>query len=242
MAVMNDVSGGPIPPPLPPLVLLVEDNRDTLEMYSTFFTWAGVRIAGVESAAASTAALELHPVVIVTDVPSPSPDTAAMVKALKADPATAGIPLVVLTDGATQDLAADARRAADLVLGKPVFADALLDRIREVLVNAHHLRRLRSAISRTGQQLIDKSDRLARTSEQLRAQSERLFGQRAEIDAALRAGRRKCPSCDQRLEWVVPNSRVQEAPYDFYHWCRQGCGLYYYDRSAGPHDAWVKLA
>src|SRR4051812_8205700 len=84
---------------IPPIVLLVDDDRDTLNMYSTFFAQAGLWVSGVESAdEAIDAVEELKPDAIVTDIGfSGRPEGVAIVHALKEDPATSGIPLVVLT-------------------------------------------------------------------------------------------------------------------------------------------------
>jgi two-component system, cell cycle response regulator DivK len=95
-----------------PTVLLVEDNDDNLRIYSTILTYAGYHVleatdgeAGLESARTD------QPDLILMDVSIPKIDGWEVTRILKADPATATIPVVALTAHA---LASDRERATEI--------------------------------------------------------------------------------------------------------------------------------
>ena len=92
-------------------VLLVEDNEDNLVIYSTILRHAGFEVieardgqAGIETAK------ERHPGLILMDVSIPIVDGWEATRRLKADPATADIPIIALTAHA---LASDQLKAAE---------------------------------------------------------------------------------------------------------------------------------
>jgi CheY-like chemotaxis protein len=92
-------------------VLLVEDNEDNLVIYSTILRHAGFEVieardgqAGIETAK------ERHPGLILMDVSIPIIDGWEATRRLKADPATADIPIIALTAHA---LASDQLKAAE---------------------------------------------------------------------------------------------------------------------------------
>jgi two-component system, cell cycle response regulator DivK len=92
-------------------VLLVEDNEDNLVIYSTILRHAGFEVieardgqAGIETAKAR------HPGLILMDVSIPIIDGWEATRRLKADPATADIPIIALTAHA---LASDQLKAAE---------------------------------------------------------------------------------------------------------------------------------
>jgi CheY-like chemotaxis protein len=92
-------------------VLLVEDNEDNLVIYCTILRHAGYTVleardgqAGVDSARANL------PGIILMDVSIPVIDGWEATRRLKADPATAGIPIIALTAHA---LASDQQKAVD---------------------------------------------------------------------------------------------------------------------------------
>jgi CheY-like chemotaxis protein len=92
-------------------VLLVEDNEDNLVIYSTILRHAGFDVieardgqAGIETAKAK------HPGLILMDVSIPIVDGWEATRRLKADPATADIPIIALTAHA---LASDQLKAAE---------------------------------------------------------------------------------------------------------------------------------
>src|SRR4029453_12299174 len=111
--------------PLPPIVLLIEDDRDTLDMYSSCLESAGLWVATATNPIAGQAsARELRPNLIVTDIGFGGASTGVdLVHQIKADPLTSDIPVIVLSGTALEALPSETQREVELVLLKPVLPD-----------------------------------------------------------------------------------------------------------------------
>lgn len=93
-------------------VLLVEDNEDNLRIYSTILTYSGYRVVeATDGEAGLAAARDRRPDLILMDVSIPKIDGWEVTRMLKADPATARIPVIALTAHA---LATDRERAEEI--------------------------------------------------------------------------------------------------------------------------------
>ena len=79
-------------------VLVVEDNPDATTIYSMVLVHSGFRVlVAADGVAGLALAREALPDVILMDIAMPELDGLSVTRALKADAATAGIPIVVLT-------------------------------------------------------------------------------------------------------------------------------------------------
>jgi CheY-like chemotaxis protein len=118
-----------------PLVLLVEDSRDTREMYAVALGMAGFRTAEAGTAAeARAAARALRPDVIVSDVTLPDGDGCELCAEFLGNPDTRSIPTIALTGRSTEeDLDRCAAAGCVRVLVKPCSPDVVADAIRAVL-------------------------------------------------------------------------------------------------------------
>ena len=119
-------------------VLLVEDNEDNLRIYSTILTHSGYSvIEAVDGEAALAAARERNPSMILMDVSIPKIDGWEVTRRLKADAATAEIPVVALTAHA---LSADRQMAKDVgcdgYISKPADPVEVLAEVRRHLGQA----------------------------------------------------------------------------------------------------------
>jgi CheY-like chemotaxis protein len=115
----------------PPLVLLVEDDRDTREMYSEFLSHSGLRVAEAPSGSrALESACEQRPDVIVTDIAMPGMDGLELSRRLRSAPPTQDVPIIAVS-GNPSERARDA--GVDVVLTKPCAPDYLLHVIEGVL-------------------------------------------------------------------------------------------------------------
>ena len=93
-------------------MLLVEDNDDNLRIYSTILTYAGYQVLeATDGEAGLAAARDRRPDLILMDVSIPKIDGWEVTRMLKADPATATIPVIALTAHA---LATDRERANEI--------------------------------------------------------------------------------------------------------------------------------
>jgi CheY-like chemotaxis protein len=116
-------------------ILLVEDHEDNRIVYSTILEHFGytVLLAG-DGAEGVRLAREALPDLVLMDVSIPVMDGWEATRVLKADPATAAIPIVALTAHA---LATDRERAAeagcDGYLAKPVEPRRVLEEVRRFL-------------------------------------------------------------------------------------------------------------
>src|SRR4051812_6555799 len=124
--------------PLPPIVLLVNDDRDMLDSYAAHFEASGMWVAtSTQPSEAMDTVQELRPNLIVADLgPDVDPEhdgAKDFVHALKSTPVTQHIPLIILAARSASDAIDVARKAADLWLVKPVQPEALLLRARHLL-------------------------------------------------------------------------------------------------------------
>jgi DNA-binding response OmpR family regulator len=116
-------------------VLVVEDDPDLQEL-----VWFNLRLAGLQVVAVSDgeaalrAVAEHRPDAVVLDVMMPNLDGIAVLRALRADPATVDLPVVVVTARATDTDIWDGWQAgADHYLTKPVRIAALVELITELV-------------------------------------------------------------------------------------------------------------
>jgi len=118
-----------------PLVLLVEDYDDTREMYASYLSYSGYRVAEArDGEEALSLAFSLRPDIILMDLALPRMDGWEATRRLKGDERTSSIPVVALTGHALTGHAEGARAAGcDSFVIKPCLPDDLVDEIRRVL-------------------------------------------------------------------------------------------------------------
>jgi CheY-like chemotaxis protein len=151
----------------PARVLLVDDDEDTLLLYSEFLRFSGLDVWTAETApAALSSAREHRPDVVVTDISLPGDDGWTLCRMLRADAQTQACGVIALT-GWVHDSELTARAAAagiDIVITKPCLPDALLQEI-DGLRHRALLLRVR------GQDAIAKAATLRARSTRLAAKS-----------------------------------------------------------------------
>jgi len=121
--------------PSQPLILIVDDDDDTRELYVTSLAfWGFGAIAAADRAQASRRALESHPDIVVTDLTLSGGDGWQLIQDFKREARTRHIPVVLLTGHAEPQLRERAERegcAAFFV--KPCLPDELAAELRQVL-------------------------------------------------------------------------------------------------------------
>jgi CheY-like chemotaxis protein len=118
-----------------PTILVVEDNRLNLELVRDVLTASGMNVVEARSGQEGLkAASDLKPALILLDIRLPLLDGYAVLERLRADAATASIPVVALT---AQAMVGDREQAlaAGFIdyIPKPIDTRTLAGRIRQVL-------------------------------------------------------------------------------------------------------------
>ncbi len=113
-------------------ILLVEDNADNQAIYRTILEHSGFTVVsawdGEEAVSVARATL---PDLIFMDISIPKMDGLAATRVLKADEATASIPIIALTAHAMQEDRTKALEAGcDAYLAKPVEPRRVMDEAR----------------------------------------------------------------------------------------------------------------
>jgi CheY-like chemotaxis protein len=112
-------------------VLVVEDDRQTREMYRTVLAHHGFAVTAVEDGLDALRLIEIEcPDAIVLDLMLPRVGGDDVYRELRANPATARIPVVVVTATDVRDLEANEFR---FFLKKPVGPDSLAECVMEAI-------------------------------------------------------------------------------------------------------------
>jgi signal transduction histidine kinase len=124
-------------------VLLADDNADVREYVSRLLRQEGWAVEAVaDGAAALAAARACPPDLVLSDVMMPGLDGFALLAALRADPATGTLPVILLSARAGEEARVEgAHRGADDYLVKPFSAQELVARVGAHLALARERRR-----------------------------------------------------------------------------------------------------
>lgn len=118
-----------------PLVLLVDDFEDALEIYGTWLEREGYRVVLARNGSeAIELAHERHPALILLDLRMPVLDGTSALHAIRLDPRFKEIPILALTAHALEEETRAALLAGfDLVISKPCLPDELAAIVRRYL-------------------------------------------------------------------------------------------------------------
>jgi two-component system, cell cycle response regulator DivK len=132
----------PRTPPIRPLVLVVEAHEDTRALYALALSANGFEVVAVaDGRDAFKRAWEIHPDIIVTDLPMPNCEGWQFLQDLKQDARTRDIPIVAVSGYVERTPRARAERDGFAAFfPKPCLPDELATGLRQVLdgkVHAH---------------------------------------------------------------------------------------------------------
>src|SRR5215469_2599254 len=179
----------------PPLVLVVDDVPDNVEILQMRLEAQGYEVATAEDGVeALNKTRALQPDLILLDIMMPKMDGIAVVKELKADTALPFIPVILVTakaDGA--DVIAGLESGGDDYLTKPVDHAALSARVRAML----RIKSLHDTVQVQAKRLEDQAAELAAWNRRL---EERVAQQLGEIE---KIGRLKRFLAPQLAEMIV---------------------------------------
>jgi response regulator RpfG family c-di-GMP phosphodiesterase len=139
-------------------VLVVDDDPNLRALLRTSFELAHIRVQEADSAIAATRVIDTRqPDVLVLDVAMPVVDGLDFCRSLKADPATRGIPILLLTGSEVSEETVGAV-GADAFLSKPFSPLALLAIVERLGEQATLDRPFRSAARKAEQLLLYAQD------------------------------------------------------------------------------------
>jgi two-component system cell cycle response regulator DivK len=117
------------------LILLVEDNDKNRKLVRDVLTVKGYRLVEAENGEDGVRlAQEHHPALILMDIQLPGINGIEALRQLRADAATAGIPVMAVTASAmTHDRQAIMAAGFDAYQSKPISVRPFLELVREVL-------------------------------------------------------------------------------------------------------------
>lgn len=143
----------PAHPSAPARVLIADDNADMREYLTRLLHGAGYQVRAVNDGQQALEAIRVDaPDLVVSDVMMPRLNGLALVGALRGDPRTASVPVLLLSARAGQEASIEGLQAgADDYLVKPFAAAELLARVRANV----ELARLRTHHARWRTALVD---------------------------------------------------------------------------------------
>jgi CheY-like chemotaxis protein len=116
-----------------PVVLVIDDGAEARDLYCAYLEFHGFSAQTAEDGLSGiAAAVALRPDAIVLDFSMPRMDGAEVLRRLKADPRTSGIPVVMVT--AVPELVdVEARDACGAFLEKPCEPDRLMQALDDLV-------------------------------------------------------------------------------------------------------------
>jgi len=118
-----------------PLVLLVDDFDDALEIYATYLSFHGYRVQTArDGREALDAAVEAAPAIVLMDLRMPVLDGSAALRLMRDIPRLKDVPVIALTAHALEEERVSALADGfDAVIAKPCLPDDLLRAVQAVL-------------------------------------------------------------------------------------------------------------
>jgi CheY-like chemotaxis protein len=127
-------------PPVRPLVLLVEGHEDTRAMYALALSASGFDVIAARDAETYARAWQIHPDVIVVDLPMPQHGGWAFLDVLKRDARTRDIPVVAVSGFGQPSLRESMEcETFAAVFPKPCLPDELAAGLRELINAERHV-------------------------------------------------------------------------------------------------------
>lgn len=120
-----------------PRVLIVEDDADTRDLLIMILEDEGYQVQAVDDGRKVSGVVQVdRPDVITLDIGLPGKSGKAVLEELERDPATADIPVVVIS-GHTRKLNEPDRDHTAHVIAKPFYVTQVLEEIRQALDEPH---------------------------------------------------------------------------------------------------------
>ncbi len=127
--------------PALPLILLVDDDADTRDLFALFFADSGFSVEQASNGADALTKIRTRlPDIVLSDLWMPVMDGFALCRAIKRDDRTAHVPVVAVSCNTSVQYVTETQAAGfDKVLPKPSDLDHLLAEIRNALLTTARL-------------------------------------------------------------------------------------------------------
>lgn len=219
----------------PCLALLVDRDRDSLQMYAEYLRHAAYDVEQAEDGREALAkAISRRPHVIVTETQLPGIDGFRLCELLRADVSTHATPIIVVTgDAYPEDLVRAERSGADVVLTKPCLPERLIDEIRRCLKMSIALRKRAATARLEADDRLDDAAVQPEKARQVRTRTplSRTFNRHSTIAPPLPPPALVCPTCDTPLVYQDSHiggvSEHHREQWDYYE-CPGTCGKFQY--------------
>jgi adenylate cyclase len=122
-----------------PKILIVDDLPQNVRLLEAILEPRGYRIASAQSGREALATVAAEPVdLVLLDILMPGMDGYEVCRALRAEPATSFLPVVMITASGEQEKVAAIEAGADDFIAKPFDQSELLARVRSLLRIKHY--------------------------------------------------------------------------------------------------------
>jgi two-component system sensor histidine kinase EvgS len=143
----------------PARILVADDNALNRRLLVEYLSPYGFELIEAEDGAQALAqARERRPALILMDIAMPVLDGLEATRRLKADPATASIPVIAVTASVTPEQEAEAQALCAAYLRKPVSQSMLIVALRRFLPHTQTARAAPEALPETPNPLPDHAD------------------------------------------------------------------------------------
>jgi CheY-like chemotaxis protein len=116
-----------------PIILLVDDNADVLEIFELMLSSKGFSVTTAHSAEQAITLLEtIHPIAIITDIMMPDMSGVDLIRHIRSTAEYATLPIVAVTALGARHLEAAKQAGANMVLNKPVDLTLLADNLMDL--------------------------------------------------------------------------------------------------------------
>jgi CheY-like chemotaxis protein len=200
----------------PPIVLLVEDDQDTAEMYATHLNGSGYWVTTAPNGEEGCRAFdELKPHIVVTDLGMPGRSDGVQLIEYVAQRGLGRVPVILVTGHDRRSIPHAAAAHVAAILVKPVLPDLLESEVRRTLDRAWQARRRPALAHQKVATMTIASNRPTGGIDIARGESED-------------AGRSECPQCGREL---LHSRAMPDPKYDYFEPCPSGCGRFFRHRS-----------
>lgn len=121
--------------PIKEKILIAEDEESLLRLETILLSSKGYRVTAVTEGRAALAAIDAdRPDIVILDIMLPDMDGLDVCRRIRSDPATASIPVIILTGKKnSQDVSAGMAAGADAYVTKPFRTASVIEAIEKLL-------------------------------------------------------------------------------------------------------------